>query len=69
MTRERALTDTELAAVWSASGAIGFPYQQLVRLLILTAQRRGEVTGSLWPEVDLEQRLWTIPGARTKNKR
>lgn len=68
-TRERALSDTELAAVWGASVAIGFPYQQLVRLLILTAQRRGEVTGLLWPEVDLEQRLWTIPGGRTKNKR
>lgn len=34
--------------------------------LILTACRSGEVRGALWPEIDLEARLWTIPAERMK---
>jgi integrase len=33
---------------------------------ILTAARRGEVLGAHWPEIDFEQRVWTIPGSRMK---
>jgi integrase len=33
---------------------------------ILTAARSGEVLGALWSEIDLENRLWTIPGSRMK---
>jgi integrase len=38
-------------------------------LLLLTGQRRGEVAGMLWAELDLENALWTLPGTRTKNGR
>jgi integrase len=37
-----------------------------LRFAILTAGRSGEVMGATWSEIDLEQRLWTIPGARMK---
>ena len=43
--------------------------EPLVKLLILTAQRRGEVAGMKWREVDFEKALWAIPSDRTKNKR
>lgn len=33
---------------------------------ILTAARSGEVFGLRWPEVDLEKRVWTVPGERMK---
>jgi integrase len=33
---------------------------------ILTAGRTGEVIGALWAELDLEQNLWIVPGARMK---
>jgi len=33
---------------------------------ILTAARTGEVLGARWSEIDLESRLWTIPGGRMK---
>lgn len=33
---------------------------------ILTAARSGEARGATWSEIDLERRLWTIPGARMK---
>jgi integrase len=37
-----------------------------LRFLILTAARSGEVRGALWPEIDTDARLWTIPADRMK---
>lgn len=65
--RDRVLNRTELANVWQASEDQGDTFGTIVRLLILTAQRRGEVCGMQWQEIDFGQRLWTIPGERTKN--
>lgn len=33
---------------------------------ILTAARSGEVRGATWDEIDLEAKVWTVPGARMK---
>jgi integrase len=41
--RARVLTDDELRAVWKASVEYGYPFGDIVRLLILTGQRRGEI--------------------------
>ena len=38
-------------------------------MLILTGQRRGEVAGIEWPEVDMNTCRWEIPGAKSKNGR
>jgi integrase len=54
--------------VWQAAGELG-PYGAMVRLLILTGQRRGEVAGMEWDELDLENRIWTLPRERVKNDR
>ncbi len=37
-----------------------------LRLTILTACRTNEVIGAAWDEIDLEQKIWTIPGNRMK---
>jgi integrase len=37
-----------------------------LEFLILTAARTGEVIGAAWAEIDLGQRLWTVPGSRMK---
>jgi integrase len=65
--RDRVLTEAELAAIFSACSADD--YGRIVGLLVLTGQRRDEVGGMRWSEVDLDRRLWTIPAARTKNGR
>jgi len=36
---------------------------------VLTAARPGEVLGARWPEIDLEAKVWTVPGARMKGGR
>jgi integrase len=37
-----------------------------LRFIILTASRAGEAVGATWPEVDLDEGVWTIPGSRMK---
>ena len=65
--RDRVLGDTELSSVWRAADQLGGPFGALVKLLILTGQRRDEVARMTWSEVDLEARLWTLPKERSKN--
>jgi integrase len=67
--RDRALTDAELGTVWRASAGLGHPYSALVRILILTLQRRGEVVGMKWEELSPDLSLWTMPAGRTKNRK
>jgi integrase len=63
--RERVLSASELRLIWKASDAIGYPWPQFVKLLILTLQRRTEVAGIRRKEV--QGRVWTIPSERAKN--
>jgi integrase len=65
--RSRVLSDEELAAIWRASG--NDAYGRVIKLLILTGARRGEVGGMRWSELDLDRTIWTIPPQRTKNKK
>lgn len=65
--RDRVLTDDELRLVWRAATAQGYPFGDLVKLLVLTGQRRQEVAGMTVDELDFVRRVWIIPAARSKN--
>jgi len=65
--RDRVLDDNELAQVILAARKMGGPYGGIVELLALTGQRREEVSRLQWDELDLAQRVWTLPKSRTKN--
>jgi integrase len=65
--RERVLTHDELRKVWRNLGEDKF--SDIVRLLLLTGQRRGEISALAWSEVDLAKGMIILPPARTKNKR
>lgn len=67
ISRDRVLKDVELALVWRNAG--DGDYGAIVRLLILTGQRREEVAAMTWAELDLDIGIWEIPAARTKNGR
>jgi integrase len=67
--RDRALGENELQWFWQATGELGWPFGPVFRLLLVTAQRRNEVAGMAWSELDLEQRIWTIPRGKAKNDR
>jgi integrase len=65
--RDRLLSDAELAMIWQALD--DDQYGAIVKLLILTGLRRGEIGGLRWSETDLETNRITLPAARTKNGR
>jgi integrase len=67
--RDRVLDDKELRQVWNAAGELGHPYTGIVKLLILTGQRRNEIADLRWNEIDLDERVIHLPPARTKNAR
>jgi integrase len=62
--RERVLTLDELARVWAGADRLGYPYSPLIKMLILTAQRRSEVAGLRWSEI--EGPNWRLPDDRAK---
>ena len=66
--RDRVLSDEELARIWRGSDMLGYPFGPFVRLLMLTGQRREEVAGLDWAELDQKRGLWTIPAHRAKNR-
>lgn len=67
--RDRFLSDDELALVWRASLKLDHAYGSMIRMLILSGQRRGEVAGMLRSEIDSAAAVWTIPAERTKQNR
>ncbi len=66
--RQRVLADDELADLWRATDTLAKPFNAFFRLLVLTAQRRSEVAGMTWAELDRDAQIWVIPAARAKNK-
>lgn len=68
---DRELSWKEIKALWELSDqALGRPYKLALQLLLATCgQRPNEVVGAPLSEFDLEARVWSIPPARTKNKR
>jgi integrase len=65
--RERVLMHDELRELWRSLGDDRF--SDLIRLLLLTGQRRNEIGGLRWGEVDLARKLIIFAPERTKNSR
>jgi integrase len=64
--RTRALSDDEIVSLWVAldSEDVPLPFRRIVRVLLLTAQRRNEVGLMRTEEIDGD--VWTIPAERYK---
>jgi integrase len=65
--RERVVTEGELTHLVKALGQDDF--SDIIRLLVLTGQRREEVGGLRWSEIDWDRNLIVLQPDRTKNKR
>jgi len=77
--RDRVLSDIEVRAVWRAAGEMGspkavsrsYPFGDLMRVLLLTGQRKAEIAGASWSEIsDLDgpAPTLTVPAERMKSK-
>lgn len=75
--RERVLSDEELKIIWDTllppneleGLTVSPPVAYGILLAMVTLQRRSEVSGIHLSEISFEQKIWTIPGTRTKNHR
>ncbi len=63
--RDRRLGPDEIKKLWEVLGEGDVADQY--RLMLLTAQRPGEVAHMEWHEIDLRAGWWTIPGDKAKN--
>ena len=66
-TRDRVLSEPELRTIWHALKDDDFG--SVVKLLMLTGQRAGEIAGLRWDELNFKRGLISLPGERTKNGR
>lgn len=67
VSRDRVLSDRELALVWQTAEELKYPFGPIVQLLILTGARREEVAAMDWAELDRATCSWALPAGRSKN--
>ncbi|MGO9401561.1 MAG: tyrosine-type recombinase/integrase [Xanthobacteraceae bacterium] len=65
--RTRVLSDEEIRIIWPVLGHTG-TFGALVKMLLLTGQRRDEVANMTHTEIDNDG-IWVIPAERYKTKR
>jgi integrase len=67
--RDRFLDMDEVKRVYTAADLLGYPFGGFIKALFLTGQRRTEVAGMRWDDIDLEEGRWTLAGADNKSAR
>ncbi len=64
--RDRVFSEEEMRTLWDTLGREPARIAAIFRLGLLTAQRRGEILGMRWAELDLDAGWWTIPAERAR---
>ena len=64
--RERFLSDDEIVEFWKGCEESAYPFGKLFQLLLVTGQRREEVAGMRWSQIDLVEKIWDLPSHSTK---
>jgi hypothetical protein len=67
--RDRVLSDSEIASIWRAANMLQPVHASYVKTLVLTLQRRSEVGGMAWDELAADLTIWRLPSRRAKNSR
>ncbi|HEV2161181.1 MAG TPA: site-specific integrase [Stellaceae bacterium] len=66
--RDRILSDDELRSVWNASNGLGYPFGDLTRGLMLSAQRENEIARAQLPDLDMGRTMLVVPRRGMKGK-
>ena len=69
--RDRTLTVNEIELLWKWLDSDALPQDpsDILKLELLTGARCGEISGLCAEEIGQEEWIWTLPAARSKNKR
>ena len=62
--RDRKLSDDEIRQIWEASATVNPAFRDIVRVLLLTGQRREEIAAMEWAWID--DKILEIPASRYK---
>lgn len=78
--KDRVLTADEIRLLWTGLDRAGLEPEDggkrvemrplvalAVKLMLVTCQRKGEVVGARWEDIDRESGVWTIPAEVAKN--
>lgn len=67
--RERLLSLEEIKRFWQGldNASMSDLTKLVLKLQLVTAQRKGEIIAAEWSEMDLNTGWWTIPGHKAKN--
>ena len=67
--RDRVLSADEIRTFWNGldKASMREGTKLVLKLQLVTAQRKGEIVGAAWSEIDEEQKVWTVPTSRSKN--
>lgn len=69
VTKQPALTQADFPKWFAEMRKRDGMATRCLEFAVLCASRSGEVRGATWDEIDLEARIWKIPGARMKMER
>ena len=64
--RERVLSAEEIGRLWPAFAELGYPFGDLYKIMLCTAQRRGEVASMKWSQLGPDG--WRLPASSAKTK-
>ena len=64
--RERVLGAEEIGRLWPAFTELGYPFGDLYKIMLCTAQRRGEVASMKWSQLGADG--WRLPASSAKTK-
>jgi integrase len=62
----RPLVDAELPHIWKAADKLGYPCGDALKLMLLTGQRRGDVSGMRFKDIDFDIGAWKQPKWRDR---
>jgi integrase len=64
--RDRVLNTDEIRTFWSVAETMGPPFGHFFRLCLLLGQRRSEIAGMRWVDLDLTEGTWNLAADATK---
>ncbi len=68
--RDRVLSDKEITIFWERLNHMESTSDHVkaaLKLILILGQRPGEIVNMEWDEIDLDTKVWDMPGDKTKN--
>lgn len=67
VSRDHVVSNADLYRVWKAAGKHGGAYGAIIKLCILTAQRKGEVASMRWSQLNFDRKTWLLTSSELKS--